>query len=52
MALEFAKHQASLKELNTGMTKTRSARVKQNTRHKGEAFTLYQVYRCIKIDKI
>src|SRR3954463_10558096 len=29
------------------MTETRAARVEQNTRHKAEPFTLYQVYRCI-----
>ena len=41
-----------IKEHNTGMTKTRAARVEQNTRHKVERSTLYQVYRCIKINKI
>ena len=39
-------------EHNTDMTETRAARVEQNTRHKAEPSTLYQVYRCIKIDKI
>ena len=29
------------------MTETRAARVEQNTRHKAEPSTLYQVYRCI-----
>ena len=41
-----------IKEHNTGMMETRAARVEQNTRHKVEPSTLYQVYRCIKIDKI
>ena len=36
-----------IKEYNTGMTETRAARVEQNTRHKAEPSTLYQVYRCI-----
>ena len=36
-----------IKEHNIGMTKTRAARVEQNTRHKAEPSTLYQVYRCI-----
>ena len=36
-----------IKEHNTGMTETRVARVEQNTRHKAEPSTLYQVYRCI-----
>ena len=34
------------------MTETRAARVEQNTRHKAVPSTLYQVYRCIKINKI
>ena len=34
-------------EHNTDMTETRAARVEQNTRHKAEPSTLYQVYRCI-----
>ena len=34
-------------EHNTDMMETRVARVKQNTRHKAEPSTLYQVYRCI-----
>ena len=29
------------------MKETRAARVEQNTRHKAEPSTLYQVYRCI-----
>ena len=29
------------------MTETRAARVEQNTRHKAEPSTLYEVYRCI-----
>ena len=41
-----------IKERNTGMTETRAARVEQNTRHKAEPSTLYQVYRCIKVIKI
>ena len=36
-----------IKEHNTGMTETRAARVEENTRHKAEPSTLYQVYRCI-----
>ena len=35
------------KEHNTGMTETRAAREEQNTKHKAEPSTLYQVYRCI-----
>ena len=34
-------------EHNTDMTETRAARVEQNTRHKAEPSTHYQVYRCI-----
>ena len=34
-----------IKEHNTGMTKTRVARVEQNTRQKAEPSTLYQVYK-------
>ena len=41
-----------IKEHNSGMMKTRAARVEQNTRHKADPSTLYQVYRCIKITKI
>ena len=41
-----------IKEHNTDMMETRAARVEQNTRHKAEPFTLYQVYRCIKVNKI
>ena len=44
--------QPKIKEHNTGMTKTMAARVEQNTRHKAEPSTLYQVYRCIKVNKI
>ena len=33
-----------IKEHNTGMTETRAARVEQNTRHKAEPSTLYQIY--------
>ena len=36
-----------IREHNTDMTETRAARVEQNTRHKAEPSTLYQVYRCI-----
>ena len=36
-----------LKEHNPGITVSRAARVEQNTRHKAEPSTLYQVYRCI-----
>ena len=38
---------AKIEEHNTGMMETRAARVEQNTRHKVEPSTLYQVYRCI-----
>ena len=41
-----------IKEHNTGITETWAARVEQNTRHKAEPSTLYQVYRCIKVNKI
>ena len=40
-----------IKEYNTGMTKTKAARVEQNTRQKAEPSTLYQVWRCIKITR-
>ena len=36
-----------IREHNTDMTETRAARVEQNTRHKAESSTLYEVYRCI-----
>ena len=36
-----------IREHNTDMTETMAARVEQNTRHKAEPSTLYQVYRCI-----
>ena len=36
-----------IREHNTDMRETRAARVEQNTRHKAEPSTLYQVYRCI-----
>ena len=39
--------ECKIKEHNTGMTETRAARVEQNTRHKAEPSTLYQIYRCI-----
>ena len=38
-----------IREQNTDMTETRAARVEENTKHKAEPSTLYQVYRCIKI---
>ena len=38
-----------IREHNTDMTETRAARVEQNTRHKVEPSTLYQVYRCINL---
>ena len=41
-----------IKEHNTSMMETRAARVEQNTRHKAEPSTLYQVYRIIKVNKI
>ena len=41
-----------IREHNTDMTEIRAARVEQNTRHKDEPSTLYQVYRCIKVNKI
>ena len=40
-----------IKEHNTGIMETRVARAEQNTRHKAEPSTLYQVYRCIKITR-
>ena len=40
-----------IREHNTDMTETRAARVEQNTKHKAEPSTLYQVYRCIKVKK-
>ena len=45
------KKEHKIREHNTGMTETRAARVEQNTRHKAEPSTLYQVYRCININK-
>ena len=39
--------ESQIREHNTDMTETRAARVEQNTRHKAESSTLYQVYRCI-----
>ena len=39
--------ECKIREHNTDMTETRAARVEQNTRHKAEPSTLYQVYRCI-----
>ena len=43
---------AKIKEHNTDVTETRATRVEQNTRYKAEPSTLYQVYRCIKVNKI
>ena len=36
-----------IKGHNTGMTEIKAARLEQNTRHKAEPSTLYQVHRCI-----
>ena len=36
-----------IQEHNTDMIETRVAGVEQNTRHKAEPSTLYEVYRCI-----
>ena len=44
--------ECKIKEHNTGMTETRAARVEQSTMHKAEPSTLYQVYRCIKVNKV
>ena len=41
-----------IREHNTDMTETRATRVEQNTRHKAEPSTLYQVYMFIKVNKI
>ena len=41
-----------IREHNTDMTETRAGIVEQNTRHKAEPSTLYQVYWCIKINNI
>ena len=41
-----------IKEHNTGITETKAARVEQNTRHKAEPSTLYQVDRCVKVNNI
>ena len=41
------RNECKIREHNTDMTETRAARVEQNTRHKAEPSTLYQVYRCI-----
>ena len=46
------REECKIREHNTDMTETRAARVEQNTRHKAEPSTLYQVYRCIKVNKI
>ena len=40
-----------IREHNADMTETRAARVEQNTRHKAEPSTLYQVYRCINLNQ-
>ena len=47
-----SRKERKIKEHNTGMTETKAARVEQNTRHKAEPSTLYQVYTCIKVNKI
>ena len=44
--------ECKIREHNTDMTETRATRVEQNTRHKAEPSSLYQVYRCIKVNKI
>ena len=46
------RNECKIRGHNTDMTETRAARVEQNTRHKAEPSTLYQVYRCIKVNKI
>ena len=38
------REERKIREHNTGMTETRAARVEQNTRHKAEPSTLYQIY--------
>ena len=43
------REERKIREHNTDMTETRAARVEQNTRHKAEPSTLYQIYRCINI---
>src|SRR3954470_22435430 len=43
---------AKIREHNTDMTETKAVRVEQNTRHKAKPSTIYQVYRCIKLNKI
>ena len=40
------------KEHDTGMMKTKVARVEQSTEQKAKPSTLYQVYRCIKVNNI
>ena len=44
--------ECKIREHNIDMTETRAARVEQNTIHKAEPSTLYQVYRCINVNKI
>ena len=39
--------ECKIKEYNTDMMETRAERAEQNTRHKAEPSTLYQVYRYI-----
>ena len=41
-----------IREHNTDMMETRVARVEQNTGQNAEPSTLYEVYMCIKINKI
>ena len=45
------REERKIREHNTGMTEARAARAEQNTRKKVEPSTLYQVYRCIKLNK-
>ena len=42
-----SREERKIQEHNTNMTETRAARVEQNTRHKAEPSTIYQVYRSI-----
>ena len=41
------REERKIREHKTDMTETRATGVEQNTRHKAEPSTLYQVYRCI-----
>ena len=42
-----SRKERKIREHNTDMTENRATRVEQNTRHKAEPSTLYQIYRCI-----